>query len=65
MTTEPRPDIYKAEYYGDDHALFTDAKKIAKKLGRPVLVDYGGVLMTIRENDTEFDPEGYIIANYC
>lgn len=65
MPTQHQPDIYKSEYFGDDQALFTAAKEMAKKLGRPVLIDYSGALMTIREDDFGFDPEGNIMADCC
>ena len=59
-----KPDIYKAEYYGDDDRLFREAKALAKKLGRPVVIDYGGELMTVRADDFDFDPDGLIEGNH-
>lgn len=58
------PDLCSGSTWFDDDSLFDEAKKMAKNLGRPVVVDHGGMLMTVCEDDIELDPEGWGLMQF-
>jgi len=57
-------DLYAHRFYGGDDDLLEIAIKMAKELGRTVIVDYHGTLVNITEKDKDFDFEQHSMAMY-